>query len=112
MAIFSKKTCCVCGKPTGALMGYALTDGILCGDCYDQCSPHLPPLRQLSAEAIRKHLKYRKANEPLVEAYRPDLILGMGRGLQVTAIRKEGSSPSPSKAISTTKKLTFSATTR
>ena len=76
MGLFSKKSCSICGGEIGLLGNRKLEDGNCCKDCAKKLSPFFSERRHSTVDSIKEQLAYREANQAVVEAFNPTLVLG------------------------------------
>lgn len=80
-----KKNCVVCGDKASILTRIKLNDGFLCNDCAKKCSEHLDDYDEITAEEIKKHLKYRDKNKhsAMLKNFSPTMELGEYEKLKI-----------------------------
>ena len=76
MALFSKKTCSICGGEIGLFGNRKLEDGNMCKHCAAKLSPWFSDRRRSTVVDILGQLDYREANKEKVAAFRPTKTLG------------------------------------
>ena len=76
MALFSKKTCSICGGEIGLLGNRKLEDGNMCKHCAAKLSPWFSDRRNSTVAEIQKQLDYREANKEKVAAFHLTKSLG------------------------------------
>ena len=64
--LFSKETCCVCGKEVGALKRKRLADGVICKDCAKGLSEWFTDYEGSTVEQVLHQLKMREANQAML----------------------------------------------
>ena len=76
MALFSKKTCSICGGEIGLFGNRKLEDGNMCKHCAAKLSPWFSDRRRSTVVDILGQLDYREANKAKVAAFHPTKTLG------------------------------------
>lgn len=75
--LFTKERCCICGAEVGAMQRKRLTDGVICKECAQSCSPWFEDYKSSSISQLKTQWKMRDANRKVLEtSFVPSRRLG------------------------------------
>ena len=75
--LFTKERCCICGAEVGAMQRKRLTDGVICKECVQSCSPWFDDYKSSSISQLKTQWKMRDANRKVLEnSFAPSRRLG------------------------------------